>query len=84
VTVFRDIIILVSRFRWQPCGSTASVCPLNPVEAMDVAGEENGHLQPLEIGTKMRKDNPVAHFLCSTARIRQDISAAWCCSCKLP
>jgi len=25
----------------------------------------------------------VAHFLCSTARIRQDISAASLCSCKL-
>jgi len=28
-------------------------------------------------------DSPAAHFLCSTARIRQDISAAWFCSFKL-
>jgi len=27
--------------------------------------------------------SPAAHFLCSTARIRQDISAAAICSCKL-
>jgi len=28
-------------------------------------------------------DSPAAHFLCSTARIRQDISAASFCSFKL-
>ena len=27
--------------------------------------------------------SPGAHFLCSTARIRQDISAASFCSCKM-
>jgi len=27
-------------------------------------------------------DSTAAHFLCWTSRIRQDISAAWFCSCK--
>jgi len=33
--------------------------------------------------TRVYASRPATHFLCSTAHIRQDISAAWFCSCKL-
>jgi len=37
----------------------------------------------LHTGVCVRLDSPAAHFLCFTARIRQDISVVWFCGCKL-
>jgi len=37
----------------------------------------------LDTGVCVKQSSPATHFLCSTARIRKDISAAWYfCSCK--
>jgi len=40
-------------------------------------------LQDSILQTGCAPAGPTTHFLCSTARIRQDISAASFCSCKL-
>jgi len=40
-------------------------------------------LQDSILQTELALNCPAAHFLCSTARIGQDITAASFCSCKL-
>jgi len=43
-----------------------------------------GPPRPGDTGLLCHGTAPAAHFLCSTAHIRQDIRAAWFCSCGLP